>query len=431
MRRLILAILIVLLAAAGVSAQTTDDFSAELETQNEFPRALVFQATASSDQELADARLFFRPAGSSFWSSQPVEVTPGTTVTVEYEWFTGNQVLPPNLLLDYRWRFRTSDGESFETELQQVEFTDTRFEWQRLDSDRLSLLWYDGDRAWGEQMFATAQEAMDEIEADLGVTLDQPVRIVVYGNKDDFQGAFPPQQSWIGGQAFPDMHITVQIIAAGQDGWMSQVIPHEISHLVFHQATQEALANPPQWFDEGLAQYHEPGEFGEEERNTLRDAAQNGDLLPLSRLQGNFGADHNAVSLAYTQSWAMVDYLVRDCGRDELHTLIEGLNDDLSMDEALETACDYDEQTFYNRWLEQELGVTPPEEAPGATAPAETDSAAEPGEPQTDPPTTSSRDEPLGGIPVRLVLGVVAVGAAFVALIAGGLAVLLVVMKRA
>lgn len=422
MRRLLLALALLLLLAAGVSAQTTDNVSIETATRNEFPRALIFELSATGDVELIDTRLFFRPAGTSFWSSEPVEITPGTSITAEYEWFTENQVLPPNLLLEYRWRLETAGGETIETDLQQVEFTDTRFDWQRLTSDRLTLLWYEGDQAWGEEMFATAQQAMAEIQDDLGIELEQPVRIVVYGNKSDFQGAFPPQQAWIGGQAFPSMSITVQIIGPGEHSWMQDVIPHEISHLVFHHATADALANPPSWFDEGLAQYHEPGEFDQHER--LKRAGDAGELLPLSRLQGNFGADHGAVNLAYTQSWAMVDYLIRDCGKDGLHTIIEKLNEDRSVDEALETACGYDEQQFYDQWLEQELGMSP--------AQSEEPSADTQTEPTKEPATEqeqSSSTETSGGIRVYLVLGVVAVGAGLVALVAGGLAVALA-LKR-
>lgn len=423
MRRLLLALVLSLLLAAGVSAQTADTLSAEMQTRNEFPRALIFDLSATSDVELTEARLFFRPVGTSFWSSEPVEITPGTSITAEYEWFTENQVLPPNLLLEYRWRVRTADGDTLETELEQVEFTDTRFDWQRLSDDTLTLLWYDGDQAWGEEMFSTAQQAMTEIQADLGVTLEQPIRIVVYGNKSDFQDAFPPQQAWIGGQAFPDMSITVQIIGSGEAGWMQSVIPHEISHLVFHHATEDALANPPSWFDEGLAQYHEPGEF--DRLDTLKSAAQRGDLLPLSRLQGNFGADHGTVSLAYTESWAMVDYLIRDCGKDGLHTIIEQLNDDRSVDEALEIACGYDEQELYNRWLEQELGVSSAQSEPPADTTPQPPDTQEPAQSQQQSPDTA----PFGGIRVYLILGVVAIGAGIVALVAGGLAVALV-LKR-
>lgn len=423
MRRLLLALALFLLLAAGVSAQAADNVSVELQTRNEFPRALIFELSATGDVELTSARLFFRPAGTSYWSSEPVEITPGTSITAEYEWFTENQVLPPNLLLEYRWELETAGGETIKSDLQQVEFTDTRFEWQRLTSDKLTLLWYEGDQSWGEEMFSTAQQAMAEIQNDLGVNLEEPVRIVVYGNKSDFQGAFPPQQSWIGGQAFPDMSITVQIIGPGEDGWMHNVIPHEISHLVFHHATDDALANPPSWFDEGLAQYHEPGEFDQLDR--LKSAAQRGELLPLSRLQGNFGADHGAVSLAYTESWAMVEYLISDCGKDGLHTIIEQLNEDRSVDEALETACGYDEQGLYNQWLEQQLDVS----AAQSEQPADTES-----QPADEPEPTTGQQQPssttsFGGMRVYLILGVVALGAGLVALVAGGLAVALA-LKR-
>lgn len=394
---LLLGMATLLSVAMPTRAQT--ELQAKLETENDFPRALIFRVEVDAPTTLTEARLYFRPEASEFWNSIPVTIEPGTHVEAEYEWFTKNQVLPPNLKLEYYWRFRDAEGNTYTTQHEWVEYLDIRFDWKRLGDEKVTIMWYDGDEAWGRAMYETARQAIDALEQELGATLDHPIRIVAYANGNDFRSAFPPQQDWIGGQAFPDMGITVQIIGAGENDWMQRVIPHEISHLVFHQALKDALATPPAWFNEGLAMYNEPGDFGEEERNRLRNAAKNGELLPLSRLQGNFGADSHEVNLAYIQSWGMVDFLIRDCGKDGLRRIIAELNNDVTMDEALQRACGYDQATLYERWLREDLGVEPPASPAGESEPSPTSTPNQP--PESAP---SSEPEPPTGLISPLLL---------------------------
>lgn len=374
--------------------------------ENDFPRALVFELQVTGDHPFIDARVYFRPVGTAAWNSAPVPVeTPSTDVRLRYEWFTKNATIPPGLLIEYYWRLEDETGQSFTTPHYQTEYLDVRFDWQRVEGEKLTVLWYAGDRAWGEAMFRVGEAAIERLEETFGVTFEQPVRVVVYANGEDFRSAFPPQQSWIGGQAFPEMGITVQIIAPGDRDWMEQVIPHEVAHLAFARATESALAIPPAWLNEGLAMYSEPGEFGEAQRERLREAARAGTLPPLSRLQGNFGADHSTVSLAYLESWALVDFLLRDCGQDGFRRLIEGLNAGLSMDEALESACGYDQEQFYARWLTEELGVTPPTQAP------EVRPTLPPLEPTPEPAPVEQSSQGKTGERTALLAGLLVLGA--------------------
>ncbi len=141
----------------------------------------------------------------------------------------------------------------------------------------------------------------------------------------------------------------MQIIEAGNDSWMRTVLFHELSHLVFHQAMEGAMASAPSWLEEGLAMYNEPESRDSEDR--VREAAEAGQLLRFSQLQGNFGADGPTVGLAYAQSEMLVTHLIDGCGRDGFQTFIRNMvDDDQSVDSALEAACGFTSETLYNDW---------------------------------------------------------------------------------
>ncbi|MDQ7030007.1 MAG: peptidase MA family metallohydrolase [Ardenticatenia bacterium] len=408
---LVVAGVLLLIVPWGANAQSLPDLPQfRARTENDFPRALTFELRAQASRPIVEARLYFRPTGASAWTSAPVPVErPARDVRLSYEWFTGNAAIPPGLLLEYYWRLWDQEGETLETPRYQVEYLDARFDWQRVEGEKLVVLWYAGDRRWGEAMFQVGRQAIERLEREFGITFGHPIRVVVYGNRRDFRSAFPPMQEWVGGQAFPQLGVTVQFIAPGNRAWMEEVLAHEVAHLAFARATERALVIPPDWLTEGVAMMlGSPQRFGEAQRERLRQAARDGRLPRLSFLQSDsFGADHQVASLAYLASWGLVDFLWQECGREGFQELIAGLNAGLSTDEALEAACGYDQEALYARWLAEELGVTP------------TPSASQEGSKRAQAPTPPpDQGEPAAQpvlpaaipIPPRLLFAVVAAG---------------------
>nr|MBA3534774.1 hypothetical protein [Ardenticatenales bacterium] len=319
------------LSAPSVHAQGPISATADATLLPELPRRLHFTLDASTSAgDLTEARLFFRPTGSSSRISEPVQFDPAPTVALEHEWQMQLNGMPPGAEIEYIWRLKDSSGNEFETESQTIIALDPRYDWQLIEDEELAIAWYDGDEAWGQAMFETGKEAMAQLEESLGSDITHQIRLVAYASGDDFRGAFPPQQDWIGGQAFPDLGVTVQIIGAGEEGWMTTVLFHELSHLVFHQAMEGALANAPSWLDEGLAMYNEPDSRGSADQ--IQAAAEDNELLPFSQLQGNFGADGRTVGLAYAESEMIVTHLIEDCSEDGFRQFIQNLVDDMAVD---------------------------------------------------------------------------------------------------
>lgn len=345
-----IALALFLATATPAHAQSPITATANAELVSETPRRVTFTVDASSSAgELVEARIYYQPIGSGARISEPLEVTPAASISLSHEWNMQNNGIPPGTQVEYFWRLRDSAGNSIDTPTQTITPLDPRFDWQTLEDEELAISWYNGSEAWGQEMFDTGKAALAQLEGELGAEITRQVRLVAYTRDSDFRGAFPPQQEWIGGQAFPDLGVTVQIIGENERNWMRTVLFHELSHLVFAQATEGALVNPPSWLDEGLAMYNEPGE-GRGSAGTVQRAAENNDLLPFSRLQGNFGADGREVGIAYAQSEMIVTYLIEECGQDGFKAVIDNLVADMTMDEALTDACGYDSLTLFNTW---------------------------------------------------------------------------------
>ncbi|MGH2544268.1 MAG: peptidase MA family metallohydrolase, partial [Ardenticatenaceae bacterium] len=264
----------------------------------------------NSAGDITEARLFFSPTGSSVRSSEPIRFDAAPSVSLSHEWIMQQNGVPPGAEIGYFWRLTDSAGNEYETPEQRIVALDPRFEWQTVEDEELAVYWYDGGADWGQEIFETGKQALAQLEEELGTPIEQQVRVAVYGSSEAFRDAFPPQQEWIGGAAFPDIGVTVQIIDAGDRAWMKVVMSHELSHLVFAQVMEGALANSPAWLDEGLAMYNEPDGAdelrGRESADNVRAAADANSLLRFSQLQGNFGADSQVVGLAYAQSEMLV-----------------------------------------------------------------------------------------------------------------------------
>jgi hypothetical protein len=100
-------------------------------------------------------------------------------------------------------------------------------------------------------------------------------------------------------------------------------MPHELTHLLFHQLIASGIA--PTWFDEGLAVYNQ--KFHEMEMAIrFKTALNDHNLLPLNTIDQNFPADADKAYLAYAQSWQLVGYMYQTFGLQKMAALIHDMD---------------------------------------------------------------------------------------------------------
>jgi len=309
------------------------------------------------------------PDAGLFVSEIPVPA-PGPA-TLRYLLDAGSSGLLPNTPFTARWRITWPDGTVDLGPPASTVYADTRFSWRTTSGPIVRVHWYTGDDAFGRRALAIGQTAIDKAAGLFGVRETRPIDFFVYADQAAFYDALGPgTRENVGGQANAEIRTLFALITPAEigDRWVSIVIPHELTHLVFDTAVHNPYHDPPRWLNEGLAVYlaqgYEPGDRGQ-----VAGAVAAANLMPLEALTGQFPTSAARFSLAYAESVSAVDFLVRRFGRDALVRLVRTYAGGVTDDEAFTAALGLDTAAFGAAWL-ADLGAARPERYGPRPAPA-------------------------------------------------------------
>ena len=129
---------------------------------------------------------------------------------------------------------------------------------------------------------------------------------------------------------------------------LERVVTHEYTHAVIHQMTG---ARCPTWLNEGLAQYFE----GEPEDGIAGNAGlilKTRDFISLKKLEGSFlNLDAKAAAMAYTESYTVVDHIIKAHGIYAVQKLLSDLSGGADVESALRSAVGADYNGLEEDWL--------------------------------------------------------------------------------
>jgi hypothetical protein len=345
----------------------------------------------------------------------------------------------PNTTFTARWRVSDANGKTWVGPPVTQTYADTRVKWHTLQGDIVRVHWYEGNDDFGRRALKIGDDAVKQGSELLGVTETDPIDFFIYADQDKFYDALgPATRENVGGEAHADIRTMFALITPGEinDSWVSIVVPHELTHLVFDTATKNPYHEPPHWLNEGLAVYLSQG-YDSSDRNLVENAAKDGSIMPLDGLVGAFPTTRDRFFLAYAESVSAVDWIVANKGAAALVGLIRSYAEGVSDDEAFTNALGLDTEAFQRAWLGS-VGATAPVRhgplpAPVGPLPQGWSGAAPNGSPQPGAtggpgiPATSAPGSPAGQPAASdgLGLGTFAiVGAIVVVIVLGGLALI-------
>ncbi len=125
----------------------------------------------------------------------------------------------------------------------------------------------------------------------------------------------------------------------GQDNFLDEILPHEITHLMFWDYVGQGKLLPV-WFEEGLAQLEESGKK-DQVQAIMGPIVSAGKQIPFDSfnvISITGEKDEIKVSLFYAQSLSVVLFLLEKYGNDAFIRFCRELRDGRSFDDSLRRA---------------------------------------------------------------------------------------------
>lgn len=360
-----LAVLALLLSAPAVlalpraaHAGSLDIEATSYESAN--PNSITFRARVSTTSPLRTATLVYEvanPTGGNVGGQGQSAISGGTREDLSFtlETRTAQRFIPVGSLIRYYWNIADSDGATQRTPQQEFVFLDGRYQWQSRSDGQVTAYWYGSNASFAATALAAAKSSLDDTGRLLGVRVSYPVRVLIWSSTAEGADAVrlgqrvETEQTRLGGERVsPDV---VFVFQRAPD-----VVRHEVAHIVTHVAGDGAFSRVPSWLDEGTAVY-EQSENDLSYALALQQGIQNDKVLSLRSINTQPGQS-DLTLLFYGQSFATVQYLVKQYGPEQFAKLYQALFSGTRIDDALMQVYKFDQDGLYNEWR-QSVGLKP------------------------------------------------------------------------
>ncbi|MBU1084502.1 MAG: peptidase MA family metallohydrolase [Candidatus Omnitrophota bacterium] len=214
--------------------------------------------------------------------------------------------------------------------------------WEELKGDHF-IVYYNGDNTFPKDVLYRSEKYYKRIADDLGYSRysnfwqwENRVKIYIYEKQSDFtnMGNYP---AWSEGIA--DYYNKSIYTYKGSDNFVNDVLPHEITHLVFRDFVGLDNPNIPMWLDEGMAQWEEPYK-----RSVIRLAVKEiysaGKVMRLNDFMSfniNRVEDNDVVRSYYIQAMGLVEFMMSEYGTDRFVGFCRDLRDGKGLERALQS----------------------------------------------------------------------------------------------
>ncbi|MFB0546850.1 MAG: peptidase MA family metallohydrolase [Anaerolineae bacterium] len=301
-----------------------------------FAESITFRLTVESSSEINEIILFYKIVREAAINRAYPEFEPGRRVEAEWTWELKPGDIPLGSEIRYYWKVKDAAGGELKTEPIVLTYEDNRFDWQSISEGEITLHWYDEEQAFAQYLLDVALEALALLKQDVGVELEEPVKIFVYQTKTEMSQAIPSRS-----ERFDEMIITLGMVVAddtmlllGTAPGVEETIAHELSHVVVGLATKNPLGDIPRWLDEGLAMYTE-GELPPGNAAALERAIHLNELISVRSLSAYTGQAEQ-VDLFYGEVYSLIDFMLKEYGKEKMAKLLAVFKEGAHQEDALQ-----------------------------------------------------------------------------------------------
>ena len=396
-------------------AAAFDDFGA-IEADSTYGREIRFKVVLGGGAP-DELELLLRTPGSDAAFVVQVEASDASAT---YVWDTSADYVTPNTLVTYQWRAIDGDDIRLSDE-GTIRYDDDRpeLDWQSRQLGEATVHWYGGAEAQALRFGELTAVGVERGEQLLGTQLAGPVDVFVYATRDDFFAALGPgAREWTGAAAFSDIRTIFMWLAGGSAAYLETAMVHEVTHIVFHDATDNPFHEPARWLNEGIATWSENGDAGGD-RSIVEVEASGAGLFAFDAITEQFPIGERGGRLSYAQGTTMVDLIVDRYGPEAIARITAAYRDGASDEEALEAGTGLPADELYASYYES-FGVEAPtpivaEQIAASNVDRPTAGTVDPGgvDPGAEPPSgEAAPGEPEAprdaGSDLALVIGLVA-----------------------
>jgi Peptidase MA superfamily len=344
--------------------------------------------------------------------------------SASYTWDTADRHVPPNTEVTYRWR--ATEGERVTlSPPQTMLYDDDRpgLDWQSEQMGEATVHWYGGAAAQARRFGELSAEGAAAAEELLGHELAAPVDIFVYDSQEHFFGALGPgAREWTGAATYPHLRTIFMWLQGGSGDFLETTIVHEVTHVVFADATDNPFHEPAKWLNEGLASWSER-QSADQERSLVEFEAGGGGLFAFEAITEQFPIGDRGARLSYAQGATMVDMIIDRYGPEAIARAAEAYRAGASDAEALASGTGEPVEDLYAAFYDAFNAEAPqpvqPEPIPpsnvrlpgGGETPGQPD-----GEPASPAPTPGDSNADAGDqVPWAVIVGAVLFGVVLIA----------------
>jgi hypothetical protein len=340
--------------------------------------------------------------------------------SAEYVWDTADRHITPNTPIAYRWRATMGEQVVLSPERTLLHDDDRPgLDWRTARIGAATVHWYGGAEALARHFGSISADAAAAAEALLGHELAGPIDIFVYDSRDDFFGALGPgAREWTGAATYPELRTIFMWLGGGSSGFLATTMTHEVTHVVFQDATANPFHEPAKWFNEGLAVWSEEDSAADQLGN-VRSAAGAGSLLAFDGITESFPIGDQAARLAYSEGATMVEMIIDTYGRDAIADIAAAWRDGAGDEEALEAGTGVPVDELYDAYFASFGVAAPTAVEPAPILPSDVDKPPQPSGVPAEPvesaaltaspePAPNGAGDDAGWIPAAVVVGVAA-----------------------